>query len=67
MMRTYFVMWLDIGSLQRFSWIDAETMSGGCNVFRHAHGVRLCFTTVFESESYDILQLTEENVVPLLE
>ena len=61
------MIWLHIGSLQRFLWIDAETMSGGCTVFRHAQGVRLCFTTVFESESYDILQLTEENVVPLLE
>jgi hypothetical protein len=40
---------------------------GDCNVFRHAHGVRLCFTIVFECESWDILQLTEENVIPLLE
>ena len=39
----------------------------GCIVFRHAHGVRLCFTTVFECESCDILQLTEEIGILLLE
>ena len=36
-------------------------------MFRHAHGVRLCFTIVFECESCDILQLTEEKVMPFLE
>ena len=36
-------------------------------MFHHVQEVRLCFTTVFECESCNILQLTEKNVIPLLE
>ena len=36
-------------------------------MFHHVQEVRLCFTIAFECESWDILQLTEENVIPLLE
>ena len=36
-------------------------------MFHHVQEIRLCFTTVFECESCDILQLTEENGTPLLE